>query len=73
MQVNPVFAAYIVLVARVREVVDLYSVHHACADETEAVLPQNDRVDGSLADEKLALEVLGLVDEAGLLIALRID
>ena len=73
MQVNPVFAAYIVLVARVREVVDLYSVHHADAYEAEAVLPQNDRVDGSLADEKLALEVLGLVDEAGLLIALRID
>ena len=73
MKVYSVLAGYIVLMTWIREIVYLDSVHHAGAHEAEAVLPQNDRVDGSLADEKLALQVGSLVDEAGLFIALRID
>lgn len=72
MEVYSVLAAHIMLVAWVREVVHLDVVDNAGPDETEAVLPENHRVDRSLADKQLALEVLCLVDEAGLLISLRV-
>ena len=69
---NPVLTHDVVLVTRVREVVHLDVVLHALTHETQAVLPQNHRVDGSLADEQLALKILGLVDQTCLLIALRV-
>jgi hypothetical protein len=67
-----VLAGYIMLMARIREVVHLYVVLDAFSYEAEAVFPNDYRVDGALADEKLALEILGLVDEAGLGITFRI-
>ena len=73
MEVYPVLAHHVVLMTRVREVVNLDSVHHTGTNEAEAVLPEHDWIDGTLADEKLALEVFSLVDEACLLITLRID
>lgn len=73
MEVDSVASSYVVLMAWVREIVNLYIIHHACADKAEAVLPQHYRIDGSLTDQQLALEVLGLVDEAGLFISLGID
>ena len=69
---DSVFSTYVMLVTWVREVVHLYIVLHAFAYETEAVFPYDYRVDCALADEKLAFEVLGLVDEACLRISLRI-
>ena len=70
---NSILAHYIVLGARIWEVIHLDIVLHALADETEAVLPDNHRVHCSLADQELALEILSLVDEAGLCIALGVD
>ena len=61
------------LVAWIREVVYLYIVYNTCSYEAETVLPKHNWVDGSLTDEKFALEVLCLVDEACLLVAFRID
>jgi hypothetical protein len=71
-QVDSVLAHNIVLGAWIREVVYLYIVLDALPDEAKAVLPYNDRVDRSLADKKLALEILGFIYQAGLLIAFRI-
>ena len=72
MQVDSVLSHHIVLGAWVREVIYLYVVLDALPDEAEAVLPYYYRIDRSLADKKLALEILGLVDQAGLCISLRI-
>ena len=73
MEVDSVLAHHIMLGTWVREIIYLYIVLDALSDEAEAVLPYYYRVDRSLADKKLALEILGLVDEAGLCISLRID
>ena len=70
---DSVLSCHIVLVTRVREVVYLYIVDDACSYEAETVLPKHYRIDGSLADEKFAFEVFCLVDEACLLVALRVD
>ena len=72
MEMDSVLSCHIVLVARVREIIHLHIVLHAFAYETEAVFPYDYRVDCALADEKLAFEVLGLVDEACLRLSLRI-
>ena len=69
---DSVLAHYIVLGARVREVIHLDIVLDALSDEAEAVLPYHHRVDCSLADKKLALQIFSLVYEAGLGIAFRV-
>ena len=71
MEVDSVLAHHIMLSTWVREVVYLYIVLDALSDEAEAVFPYHYRVDRSLTDKKLALEILGLVDEAGLFVSLR--
>ena len=73
MQMDSVLSGHIVLVARVREVVHLYVVLHALAYETEAMLPKDHGIDGSLADEQFALKILCLVDQACLFISLRVS
>ena len=69
---DSVLSCHIMLVAWIREVVDLDVVLHAFTYEAQTMLPYNNRVDSALTDEELALEILGLVDEAGLCISLRI-
>ena len=73
MEVDSVLAHYIMLGAWIREVIYLHVVLDAFADEAEAVLPYDYRVDCSLTDEKLALEILRLVDEAGLCKSFRVS
>ena len=51
MKVYSVLARYVVLMAWVREVVNLYIVDNASSYEAEAVLPEYYRVDRSLTDE----------------------
>ena len=69
---NSVLSHDIVLGARIREIVHLNIVFYTLSDETEAMFPYNHRVDRALADEKLALEVLRLVDKAGLSVTFRV-
>ena len=69
---NPVLAHDIVLGPRIWEIVHLHVILHAFPDKAQAVLPDDDRVYDSLADEKLAFEVLRLGDEAGLSISVSI-
>ena len=64
---DPPSSKNIVLGAGIGEVVELGSILDTLLDETQAVLPDNGVVDRSLADEKLALEVGGVLDEACLL------
>ena len=73
MKMHPVPAGDVVLMARVWEIVHLNIVLHTFAYETEAVLPYDDRVYCALADQKLALEVLCLVDQACPCITFRIS
>ena len=53
---HPVLSADIVFVARIREIVNLDVVLHAFAYEAQAVLPKDDGVDGSLANQQLSLQ-----------------
>ena len=62
-QVETVAAGYIVPGDGVGEVVYGDIQVYALLNKAEAVLPHHGVVDGTLADEQLALEVLGLVDE----------
>ena len=56
MEVHPVLAHYIVFCARIWEIIHLDIVLDAFADETKAVLPYDNRVDGSLTDKQLAFK-----------------
>ena len=69
---DPVLAHHIVLGARIWEIVHLNIVLHAFTYETQTVLPHDHRVNRALTDEKLALEILCLADEACLRITFRI-
>ena len=62
----------IVFGARVREVVQLDVLLDASLDKAQAVLPEHSVVDGSLADEKLAFEILHVVKKACLSESVRI-
>ncbi len=57
---------------RIREVVHLDIVLYAFAHKAQTVFPYDYRVNRALAYEQLALEVLRLVEQAGLCIAFRI-
>ena len=59
---HPVLSSDIMLMTRIREIVHLDIALHAFADEAQAMLPKYDRVDGPLAYQQLAFQVLGLVD-----------
>ena len=70
MEVDSVFAHYVMLSARVWEVVDLYVILDTFADKAQAMLPNYHRVYGSLTDQKPAFEIFRFVDEAGLGVSL---
>jgi hypothetical protein len=70
--VYSVLAGNIVLMARVREIIDLNVILDTFSYEAEAVLPYDYRIDSTLTDQELALEILRLVDEAGLCVSFRI-
>ena len=65
-------AQHIVLRARIREIIHLDIVLYAFPYETEAVLPQNHIVHGTLAYQELALQIIRLVYQAGQGIAFRV-
>ena len=72
-EVDALLAPHVVLCLRVREEVNLDIVIDAFLYEAQAVLPYYNRVDNALAYEKLALEVLSLVDEAYLCVTFSVD
>ena len=69
---DSVLSHHIMLCARIWEIVYLYIVLDAFAYEAQTMLPYDHRVNSTLADKQLALEILGLVDEACLCISFRI-
>lgn len=71
-EVDAVAAEDVVLCEGVGEVVYGDFQVYAALDEAEAVLPHHGVVHGALADEELALEVLGLSDEGSGLEAFRV-
>ena len=73
MEMYSVLAHDIMFRAWIWEIIHLDIILDAFPDETQAMLPYNHRVDGTLAYEKFALEVLGIVDQAGLGITFRVD
>ena len=68
----PVLTHDIVLMARIWEVIHLDVVLDTLSYKAEAVFPYDNRIDCTLADEKLTLEILCLVDEACLCVSFRI-
>ena len=73
MKMYSVLAHYIVLSAWVREIVNLYVVLDAFADEAQAMLPYHHRINRSLADKKFSLKVFGFVDESCLGISFSVN
>ena len=69
---DSVLAHNIMFSARIREIVYLDIVLDAFPDEAETVFPYYYRVDCTLTDEKLALQILSLIDEACLCVTIRI-
>ena len=58
---DPVLAHYIMLRARIREIIHLDIVLYAFSDKAQTVLPDHHRVYCTLADEQLSFQVCGLV------------
>ncbi len=66
---RPVGTSNIVVVAGIDKVVQLLAVVDAVLDEDEAVLPHHHGVGGAVDHQELAFKLVGLVFEAGQLVA----
>ncbi len=71
-QVGAVHAIHIVVMTRINEVIQLFSIVDAVFNEHEAVLPHHDRVGSAMNQEQLAFELVGFVFKTRQLVAFGI-
>ena len=69
---DAVFSADIVLGTRIREIIQLDIVLDTFADKAQTILPDNSLVNRTLADQKLAFQILRLINQGRLGESLRI-